>query len=456
MDPGDLSLRHDVELLSDAGIVHAPITTWPLAWADVVSDIGASQDTLAPAVEGAMRRVMRQYRLAARVHQVIPHLRVAVADHPREFRTFADTPREGAEAEAGIEWTGTTFAYRAQVTAVESPDDGKTLRFDGSYLAAIWGNWALSAGSQPRWWGPGWEDSLIWSTNPRPIPALTVQRHLSTPFETPLLHWLGPWQFLFTLGQLEQNRAVPHALLLGMRLTFRPAQSFELGLTRTAQWGGQGRPEGFSTFKDVLLGHDNLGSSGINGANEPGNQLAGFDFRWTSPLFNAPYALYAQAIGDDEAGGWPSRYIGLAGIETWGPIGTRGASWRLHTEYADTATGGIYGDTLFNYAYQHHIYKSGYTYYGRSIGDSMGGDGRMTSLGLLLVCANGNSWDVLLRRIEPNRDVAATPLDESIELGHQFAWWTHRFDLRLGAVRSRALGNTDTQIQAGAQWTWTF
>ena len=457
MDPGDLALRHDVELLADAGVVRVPVTTWPLAWADVAQDLEDYQGSLTPAVAGARGRLMRQYRLASRVHEVIPQLRVAVADHPRQFRTFADTPREDAELETGVEWTGADFAYRVKMAAVDaSADDHKTLRFDGSYLAAIWGNWAISAGEQPRWWGPGWEGSLIWSTNARPIPAVTVQRHLSAPFETPLLHWLGPWQFLFSLGQLEGSRDVPHALFLGMRFSFRPTRSFELGMSRTAQWGGQGRPEGFSTFKDLLLGYDNVGSAGITRANEPGNQLAGFDARWESPLFHGPYALYAQWTGEDEAGGWPSRYIGLFGIETWGAIGHQGASWRLHTEYADTATGGFYGSTLFNYAYQHHIYTSGYTYYGRTIGDSLGGDGRSSSLDLLLVGANGNSWDVLVRRMEPHRNVAGTPLYDTVEVGRQFKWYVHRIDLRLGAVHRRQPDNNDTQLQADAQWTWMF
>ena len=456
MDPGDSALRHDVQLLGDAGVVRAPLTSWPLAWTDVVRDIQAFDGNLAPAAEAARLRVLRQYRQASRVHEVKPQLRVAAANHPRQFRTFEATPREGGELEAGLEWTGDTLAYRLRMTAVNSPDDHKPLRFDNSYVAAIWGNWALSAGTQPRWWGPGWDGSLILSDNARPIPAVTVQRHLSDPFDTKWLHWLGPWQFLFTLGQLEGSRYVPHALLLGMRLNFRPTPSFELGMTRTAQWGGQGRPEDFSTFKDVLIGRDNLGSNGINTANEPGNQLAGFDARWQSPLFNAPYAIYGQAIGEDEAGGLPSRYTGLFGLETWGAWGGRGASWRLHAEYADTLTGGFYDDPLYNYAYQHHIYRSGYTYYGRTIGHALGGDGRMTSLGLLFETAQGKTWDILLRRIEPERDVAASPKISGIELGHRFSWWSHTISLRLGALRSRSPSGTDTQGQMDAQWEWNF
>ena len=33
--PGDARLRHDLALLADAGIVRAPLTAWPVSWAEV-------------------------------------------------------------------------------------------------------------------------------------------------------------------------------------------------------------------------------------------------------------------------------------------------------------------------------------------------------------------------------------------------------------------------------------
>ena len=42
--PGDLTLRHDIELLADAGILRGPITTWPISWPDVARDVNADLD----------------------------------------------------------------------------------------------------------------------------------------------------------------------------------------------------------------------------------------------------------------------------------------------------------------------------------------------------------------------------------------------------------------------------
>lgn len=456
LDPGDALLRHDVQLLSDAGVVHAPLTAWPLAWADVARDIEVTKDQLTPALAHAKARVLRRYHEASKTDRLRPHVRLAASVHPREFRTFESTPREEGEAEAGVEWTGNIFAARVQATVVNAPDDDQALRLDGSYVAALWNNWSISAGAVDRWWGPGWDGSLILSNNARPIPAVTVQRHLSDPFDTRWLHWLGPWQFLVSLGQLEGDRDIPHALFLGMRLNFRPTSSLEFGLSRTAQWGGKGRPEDLSALSDLLFGKDNPGSAGINAANEPGNQLGGLDFRWQSPLFKAPYAIYGQVMGEDEAGGLPSKDFAMAGIEVWGAWGDHGASWRAHAEYADTAVNGLLGDPVFGITYRHHLYTDGYTYRDRVIGHSLGGDGRMASVGLTYVTERGKPWDILIRRIEPDRAIAATPRITSAEIGHRVSWREQELGARIGLVRSERTNGSDNEGQFDVQWRWRY
>jgi hypothetical protein len=53
--------------------------------------------------------------------------------------------------------------------------------------------------------------------------------------------------------------------------------------------------------------------------------------------------------------------------------------------------------------YRNSVYPQGYTYRGRIIGHALDNDGRMLSLGALLVRPTGESWEVLLRRVEANR-----------------------------------------------------
>ena len=87
-------------------------------------------------------------------------------------------------------------------------------------------------------------------------------------------------------------------------MNFRPIPALEIGFTRTAQWGGEGRPSDLRTFADLLVGNDNVSTTGgITLAEEPGNQLAGVDFHLRHNLFGQPFGLYGEFIGEDESGG---------------------------------------------------------------------------------------------------------------------------------------------------------
>jgi hypothetical protein len=58
--------------------------------------------------------------------------------------------------------------------------------------------------------------------------------------------------------------------------------------------------------------------------------------RWAAHLFKMPVAFYGQFIGEDEAAGFPSRYMGQMGIETTGLVGGRW-SYRGFGEFAGTS-----------------------------------------------------------------------------------------------------------------------
>lgn len=453
IDPGDAGLRHDLTLLADSGIINVPLTTWPLAWGDIAAALQSVRSSADPQIQPALQRVRRAFKQAARANRVKAHVRWAVAaDVAATLRTFSAMPREEGELELGLDWLGANTAYRLQVTAAADPADGETTRFDGSYAGIALGNWMLAAGAFDRWWGPGWDGSLILSSNPRPVPALSLQRNTSLPFEWTGLRWLGPWQLTALLGQLDDDNGttVADALLFGLRINFKPTRTVEIGLSRSSQWGGAGRPEQLDTFFDMLTGRDNTGGSGITAANEPGNQLAGADIRWTSPLGRAPYAVYAQIVGEDEAGGLPSQDMGLAGIEWWGTLG-REHSYRAHVEYADTAVD-VVSTPRFNVAYRHHIYQSGYRYHDRIIGHGIGPDGRITTLGLLAQHRSGSRWEAAVRHIEYDRDNPASATQWNAQLGYR--WRAGDNHWQASGVLERQESNT--RLHMGLQWQREF
>src|SRR5690606_26859059 len=139
---GDAALRADIQLLADHGVLSGPVTTWPLSWGPIMADLeeASGRGPLPPHVSQALVRG----RAAADRHTITGSLAlravVAGASKPPRLRSFAATPRESAEIGAGLDWIGDRFAVALNAQLVESPDDGKELRADGSVVGIALGN----------------------------------------------------------------------------------------------------------------------------------------------------------------------------------------------------------------------------------------------------------------------------------------------------------------------------
>jgi hypothetical protein len=403
LSPGDSALRQDLQLLADAGIVRVPVTTWPMSWPDIAREVGGASARLKgrSELEAPLARVRAAATRAARNGVAGAVLSIAGARDPQGLRTFEDTPREEGELGLQVTWLGSRVAMNLELAAVDDPDDGKDVRLDGSFIGITIANWMITGGALPRWWGPGWEGSLILSSNARPMPGIAIERNYSDPPSWRGLRWIGPWRATVSMSALESRGvAVPDARFFAARVTARPRPWLELGLSRTAQWCGEGRPCDLSAFTDLLLGRDNREPS-ETGEREPGNQMAGYDLRIRSPWGAVPAAVYLQLIGEDEAGGLPSKFLGLAGAEVWAH--SRWGAARLHVEYTDTTCNFSRRSPAFDCAYRNGLYPQGYAFRSRAIGHALDADGRMSSIGLRLGRPDGASWAVLYRRIVLNR-----------------------------------------------------
>ncbi len=408
ISPGDVRLRHDIQMLSDAGLLTGPSLSWPIGWSHLARELTQiDAGELPSGQQAAVERLRSLAQREMRAGDIGISVELAGAVDPTPLRTFEDTPREEGEAALAVDWVGERFAFKLAGTVVADAYDDKTYRADGSYAAMSLGNWMLSAGFLDRWWGPGWQGSLILSNNARPVPAIAIDRNEPTPFETKWLSWLGPWRLSTFMGQYESDRDYENPLMWGLRLEFRPHPTLQIGISRTAQWCGADRPCGLDTFWDLLVGNDNDQDL----SEQPGNQLGGFDVRWSWPGGRVPIALYAQGIGEDEAGYLPSKYLGLFGAEVWGDVA--GGSWRAHVEYADTACDFLADPPEFGCAYTNSIYTSGYRYRGRVQGHLMDADGESIGGGALFIDARGRRWDLQGRNVKLNRAGAA--------LGHSLA-----------------------------------
>lgn len=473
---GDVGLRNDVYLLVDSAIIELPLTAWPIPSADLARSVATVDRSKLDAGQlAALARVEARLKQSANFEA-----RVAGAARPIRLRTFDDTPREEGESEIALQGESGRFSGRFELTGVVDPDDDQTIRLDGSHATIQWGNWLLSANALERWWGPGWDGSTILSNNARPVPGISLDRASSAPFESKWLSWIGPWRFTTFMGRMEEEREDhDHPLLFGMRVTFRPFSQFKIGSIRpfrgleiagerTAQWCGEGLPCDAEAFWDVLVGNDSLGDT-VEEGSEPGNQLAGWTVRWSSPLPKVPFALYRQKTGESARThsltfGQP---ISLWGIESWGTTAA-GGSWRAHAEYAATACGEP-SRPAFDCAYNNGIFNvEGYRYRGRALGHSADGDSRIYSFGATWITPSAHHWSVLIRDGEINRggavpdtrhSVSSEPVDllnleMSLRVPRGAAEW--RIGLGADQLEPESTGRTERQVRGFAEWRQRF
>ena len=268
------------------------------------------------------------------------------------------------------------------------------------------------------------------------------------------------------MNLLDDERTIKDALVFGLRGSIRPpGTGLEIGISRTAQWCGEGRPCDASTFLNLLLGKDNRGVN-VDPEDEPGNQLAGIDMRWVLPR-RIPVALYMQWVGEDGRGGGEGvgSWLRQLGVEYWGQVGD--LSHRTHFEVADTMCreGGFgFADAKPNCAYEHYIYRTGYRYRGRSLAHPGDGDTLSFSLGSTLVQSAGPSWNVLLRYMEinrlgsPNPRHSLTPVPEDvfdIQVSHDRMTRFGRFRAGVGYSRfeAEAVAATGSDAFGFIQWS---
>ena len=385
LDTRDSGLRVDIERLSSAGIIKVPINTRPLMWSSILNDLEtADSKTVPEQLKNSFARVISTGRKVSRINNPHQSLKLSVATESQLLRHFGDSARE--QTELSLRRNGITehFAYNLEVTKTVSPWDGESTHYDNSYFGIVLGNWIGLIGSIERWWGPSWNSSLILTNNARPTTGLTLQRNYSDPFELPILEWLGPWTTSMFITKLDDQRFIDNANLVGMTVGFRPTQALEINLRRTAQWGGEGRPESFKSFLELLTGlTDNCGDIDCK-PDEPGNQLGGIDIRWDFPWLDA--SIYGQTIGEDEAGGLPSRRAHQMGIQM--SISRQWFEGAVFIELDETSLKSA--PNQYNSLYNHGIYRTGYRYHGRAIGATWDNDSSITSLGAIGYLANGD------------------------------------------------------------------
>ncbi len=389
----DETLRDNLTWLTSRHALALDLTTWPLSEEAVEEALTPLRTNTDAATQRALARIDQRLR---QLHAPVNARLWTNSQKPGLTSGFAQSQTAAHGLDVGVNRRGDIWEIQLQ-GQLEShryiaSDAHPTL--NGSRASVkLFDQW-LSFGEIPQWWGPGHATSLIRSDAARPVSGFQLQRASTTAFTTPWLAWLGPWNYQLSAGQLRQYHTPGEPKLLGARLSVMPLPALQIGLSRTLMWGGEGRPQSFSSLGNAIIGRDNT----HNASKDPANQLGGIDFRLNlAPLAGIPAAFYGQLIGEDEAGFAPSHMMYMAGIEVMHTWDSQLVS--LYLEGADTRTNfdkqGI--------SYTHRNYKQGYYQQGYPLGASMGGDGTQYTLGVSLTREDGQRVGARLVHEQVNR-----------------------------------------------------
>lgn len=364
------NLRTDLNWLNQQGVIQISTSTWPMSGDEIQRALSQAKIS-----NGNQQKV---------IDSVITHLNTnnqllkaslfAETDQKNIPQVFGDQQKAQYQASIELNTGNQNWDARLRVNAEKDPqiDNDQDVNVEGSYLAGkLWNQW-LIAGQIPTYWGPGHDGSLIRGDASRPVYGVTMQRAEQHAFANKWLSWIGPWQYQAFVGQLDDYDAVPDAKLIGLRVTAQPLPYLELGASRAMQWGGGDRSESLSTLWNAIKGNDNFDNSD----DDKSNQIAGFDARLSlQPLVQVPMDIYAQYVGEDEAGGLPAKKMYLAGVDYSSSYNNM--PFQLYTEWTDTRSNA----SADGISYNHYVYTDGFYQHGYPLAHAIGGDGQMISMG---------------------------------------------------------------------------
>jgi hypothetical protein len=373
-EPGDAALRTDIELLAGAGVVDNITTHWPVPWAGLLDRLDTASLEGAPDyVRAAARRLRARGAEETRTGVLKMAVTVDAASTPSMVRGFDGLGRQTLEGKFIVDylWSGTAL-HLARGARSTTNGDRQIPDPDGSYIAQRIGDAVVYAGYLDHWWGPGWISALSASTNARPIPQVGFARVSTTPFETPLLSWLGPYQIEFFVGQLGGKRVAKNTIYNGLRFVFSPIPHLEIGLARIDEMCGSGHP------CKPLTGYFNLSNDPkhTNIVNDQGN----IDIRYSRSFAHWGFEVYTQAMNEDTNPISHSSTSHQFGGSLFLPF--RSGMGRFTVEYTDSvATQNLFGSTVqHGIAYNNYSYVDGMRYRGRTLGFSLDSDSRLFSV----------------------------------------------------------------------------
>lgn len=239
LDAEELHVRHSLQVLADAGLLRAPVTTFPVLWRPLLADLEA----LDPEQLNDLQQVA-YYKLMALLsyHKRGSYtgLRVAGVTDTGAQPSY-QRPMEGkASASVTHERIGQSVAGRIRTTYRDSSLSlnprvtTDNVSWQGSYAAAMAGDWMVSVDQLHTWWSPGSAQDGLHTVSTLPL------RSLRTVYAPSAASAFSELSFTAFYGVSEEKFLLDPSLKIwereqafGARLGWRAHERLELGLHYT-------------------------------------------------------------------------------------------------------------------------------------------------------------------------------------------------------------------------------
>lgn len=342
-EPSDIRLKLDIDLLSNSGKLPIASSSWPVYAPDLDRALSSIKS-----VEGLSQVEKRAYyRLKSRVARVrfqqnsLKPEKLFSAETSTNRNLYSGFESRAVYSDGSALSVATRQIYKSIAFQVNLARAESENRLDGSYIATTLANSVVTVGAQSRWWGPGNDTSLIWSTQSRPVFGVHLQTVDSAHSAFDWMTALGPINAQAFAGVIKDSLAETDdgVNIYAVRIEANPINSLQLAVSGL-------------TFDDVNL----------SVAGDPVKQtLMAFDFRYRFSAFKQPYYLYTQTAKDITSGtelGWNF----LFGLGSQARIESLQGSLHWYLETIDVTEG------LFNgFSNQEQSFASNIGYGGRSL-----------------------------------------------------------------------------------------
>jgi hypothetical protein len=266
--------------------------------------------------------------------------------------------------------------------------------------------------------GAGKHDTLHLSNSTEPFPMARLGT--IKPFHT----FLGYVSFLTYVGEMEAERHIPRAKFAGTRLNWSTQKRLEIGVSRSWFAGGDGQDNSISNvYWDLYSGFFKQ-RGGVESYSDYRNQQLVLDFRLKIPEINL--VMYGEFGREDHEFNWDgvverwdhtqAHILGLKQSNLFGDF-----FWII--ERANNVQPAKH-DTAATAWYNHHEYRSGWTYKGVCLGHHMGADA----------------------------------IDQFLALGYQSSLFALMlfFDEEIHGVRSRTEEGAEVKQESGLKGFWVI